>query len=63
MAKYQIKTFEDFKKIIKIQMIKNKMLYNKPINYEEFYNIIKNKNIMDFLKLTKKLNIQLFIEE
>ncbi|MBO4956675.1 MAG: hypothetical protein J6C50_02455 [Rickettsiales bacterium] len=63
MTKYQITTFTDLKKIIRIQIIKNKMLYNKSINYKEFYNITKSKNIIDILKLTKKLDVKLFIEE
>ena len=63
MIKYKIKTFDDLIKILKVQLIKNKMCNNTPINYDYFCNVVESKNIVKILRLMKKLNIKLFIEE
>lgn len=63
MVKYKIETFNDFVKILKIQIIKNKMLDNVSVDYGDLYNIVKSRDILQILKLMKKLNISLFIEE
>ena len=63
MAKYKIETFNDLIKILKVQLIKNKMCNNTSINYDYFCNIVESKNIVKILRLMKKLNIKLFIEE
>lgn len=63
MIKYKIETFNDLVKILKIQIIKYKMLGNVSVKYDELYNIIESKNIINILKLMKKLNVNFFIEE
>lgn len=63
MVKYKIETFNDFVKILKIQIIKNKMLDNISVDYSDLYNIVESGDILQILKLMKKLNISLFIEE
>lgn len=63
MIKYKIETFDDLVKILKTHVIKNKMLNYIHIEYNDFYNVIESKNIVNILKLMKKLNVKLFIEE
>lgn len=63
MAKYKIETFNDLIKILKMQLIKKRMFNNVPIDYDNFCDTIKSKNIVKILRLIKKLNIKLFIEE
>lgn len=63
MVKYKIETFNDFVKILKIQIIKNKMLDNISVDYSDLYNIVESGDILQILKLMKKLNVSLFIEE
>ncbi len=64
MAKYNITNFNDFVKILKIQIVKNRMNGDGYVMKEdEFFKMVYNIKVKDVFKLMKKFDLKMLVEE
>ena len=64
MAKYNITNFNDFVKILKIQIVKNRMNGDGSVMKEdEFFKMVYNIKVKDVFKLMKKFDLKMLVEE